>query len=227
MIGTAYFSPKFQFSLYSYNQNNVKILIYLEFHKTDVMVEPIFLTTPTGYKIRILSPSDYDLFDAQIEKPYLKTIFHVSFWSGMRYVEVKRFHSNPDWWQKLRKTIYLPKEANLKVMRVAKERYITPIPSQLEGELPYFFKNQKPPTIQTWDDNLKRWADHAGLGIEGITAKMTRATIESWMCAAKIPIYEICLRQGHTVLTSMNHYLALPFTDVEKIEINKRLAGWK
>ena len=36
----------------------------------------------------------------------------------------------------------------------------------------------------------------------------------------------ICLRQGHDSFTSMNHYQALPFTEAEKAEIKRRLAGW-
>lgn len=193
------------------------------------MPEPIFLTTQTGYKIRILSPSDYDKICQQIDKPYLLTILNVCLYSGMRYAEVGRFYYHPEWWQKSRKVIHLPKEANQKEKRQMPERYISPVPPQLEGELPYFFTNKKPPTLQTWDDNLKRWADHAGLGIKGITAKMTRATIECWMLATRFQPYEVCLRQGHTQLTALRHYMIIPsiFTETERMEIRKKLVGWE
>jgi len=46
------------------------------------------------------------------------------------------------------------------------------------------------------------------------------------MVAAGIPLNIVCLRQGHDKLTSMNHYQGLPFTEAEKVEIQRRLAGW-
>lgn len=189
------------------------------------MPEPLYITTEKGEKIRILTPFDYDLFVAKIDKDYLRTIFNVSFWSGMRYVEVGRLYEHPEWILKERKLIYLPREAQLKVRRVAPERKI-PIPPQINGELSYFFKNQKPPSSKVWNHDLKLWAKKADIGIIGIVPKLTRASIESWMCAAGMPDGDVCLRQGHDKLTSLNHYRAIGFTEAEKIEIKKRLAGW-
>jgi hypothetical protein len=187
--------------------------------------EPIFLTTEKGFKIRILTPYDYDTYVVHIDKDYLRTVFNIAFWSGMRYVEVQRLHRHPEWWLRERRTIYLPREAQKKVKRVAPERYI-PVPPQIQNELPYFFKNRKPPSLKVWNDNLKRWARKAGFDTLGITAKMTRASIESWMYAAGMLPSVICQRQGHDKLTSLNHYMAIPFTEAEKAEIKKRLAGW-
>lgn len=113
-----------------------------------------------------------------------------------------------------------------KVKRVAPERYIHPIPPQLVSELPYFFKNKKPSAVKVWNENLKCWAGKSGLGKEGIVPKTTRKSIESWMYVAGLPMIFICLRQWHDSFTSMNHYQALPFTEAEKSEIERRLAGW-
>lgn len=192
------------------------------------MPEPIFLTTDTGLKIRIISPFDYDKMEAVIDKPYLKTIFRMAMFTGLRNVEIGRLHSNPGWVMKERKLIHLDRFAQRKAKRVAPERYV-PIVPQIEGELSYFFTNPKPPTLQTWNENLKRWADKAGLGIEGISHKMTRASLECWMLAAGLTESEVCKRQGHNLLTSFNHYqIAISaFTTEEKWEIIKRLAGWK
>lgn len=189
------------------------------------MPEPIFLTTKENHKIRILTPYDYDTYVARIDKDYLRTIFNVCFWSGMRYVEVQRLYEHPGWILKERKVIALPRDAQLKVKRVAPDRYIT-IPPQINGELSYFFKNTKPPVLKVWNDNLKRWAKKAGFDLAGISPKMTRASIESWMYQAGIEVSTICQRQGHDRITSLNHYMAIPFTEAEKIEIKKRLAGW-
>lgn len=193
-----------------------------------IMPEPIFITTMKGHKIRILSPFDYDNMVKVIDKPYLATIFNIARWTGMRYEEIRRLYEHPEWVLIERRHIHLNPQAQRKVKRKERERHV-PIPVQIENELKYFFKNQKPPTLQTWDVNLKRWGQKAGLGTVGISAKMTRATLETWMLTAGLTETEICLRQGHTLITSLNHYQSLPslFTPVERFEIIKRLAGWK
>lgn len=179
----------------------------------------------TKAEVRILAPQDSDQLEENIPQDYLKTLYRVALYTGMRYVELQRLYEHPEWYQKNRRNIHLPKEAQKKVKRIAPMRNIHPIPPAIEGELAYFFKNKRPPTHKVWNENLKRWAIKAGLGAKGISAKTTRATIESWMVSAGIPIDTICLRQGHDRLTSMNHYQALAFTDSEKIEIKNRLVG--
>lgn len=191
-----------------------------------IMPEPIFLTTLKGYKIRILSPFDYDSMVKVIDKPYLATIFNIAMWTGMRYAEIRRLYDHPELVLIERKHIHLNPQMQRKVKRKALERHV-PIPVQVESEIKYFFKNPRPPTLQTWDANLKRWANKAGLGTEGISSKMTRATLETWMLTAGFTESEVCLRQGHNLVTSLNHYQSLPslFTPVERFEIIKRLTG--
>ncbi len=185
------------------------------------MLEKIF--TKAG--VRILSPQDIDQLISHIDKPYHQTIFRVLLFSGMRYVELERLYANPEWYQIKRRHIHLPEEAQRKVKRVAPERYI-PVAPAIQGEINYFFRNKRPPHHKVWNENLKRWARKSGIGAEGISAKTTRATIESWMVSAGMPMNDICLRQGHDHLTSLNHYQALPFTVSEKIEIKNRLVGF-
>lgn len=185
------------------------------------MIEAIYVKG-----VRILSPNEYDVLVANIDKPYLRTQFDINFWSGMRYVEFQRFYDNPRWHMKERRTIHLPEEAVHKTKRKALERYIYPIPPQIESILAYFHSNKRPPGNKVCNDNYKRWAVKSGLDPRGFTTKMTRKTIESWMVAAGIPLNVICLRQGHDMITSMNHYQGLPFSETEIHEIKRRLAGW-
>ncbi len=189
--------------------------------------DPIFITTKIGQKIRIISPQDYDSMVSVIDKPYLATIFNVAMWTGMRYEEIRRLYDHPEWVMKGRGAVHLNPQAQKKVKRKALERHV-PIPPQIESELKYFFNNQGPPTLQTWDVNLKRWARKACIGVEGISSKITRASLETWMVTAGLDDRSICLRQGHNSITSLNHYQALPnlFTEAERLEIKKRMAGW-
>ncbi|MBI9010418.1 MAG: site-specific integrase [Tenericutes bacterium] len=182
-------------------------------------MEPIFVKG-----VRVLGPFDYDRIVANIEKDYLQDIFEVCFWSGMRYVEVQRLYDHPEWIMKERRTVHLPAEAQRKAKRTQLERYIYPIPPQLESVLRYFFKGKNPPSQQSWNNNLKRWCEKSGISSRGVSSKSTRKSIESWMISAGIPLNEVCLRQGHDSLTSMRHYQGLPFTPVEKEEIKRRLS---
>lgn len=176
--------------------------------------------------IRILGPFEVDQFLAAIPKDHHKTMFEVLLWSGIRYVELQRLHEHPEWYWPNRRNIHLPEQAQKKAKRRQLERDIHPIPPQLESIMRYFFKGPKPPSRQAWDQNMGRWARLAGMKPEGFSSKTTRKTIESWMVTAGIPVTTICLRQGHDSVTSMRHYQGLPFTDAEKREIKKRLAGW-
>lgn len=177
-------------------------------------------------KVRVLGPEEVDTLARNIPNDELRTIFEVCLWSGMRYVEVQRLHAHPNWWQEVRRSIHLPEEAQRKKKRTQRDRHIHPLPRLMDNELRRFFKGRKPPSIQVWDENLQRWATKAGMNPVGISAKATRKTIESWMITAGVPLNIVCLRQGHDSMTSMQHYQGLPFTDAEKIEIKKRLAGW-
>ena len=174
--------------------------------------------------IRVLTPQDYDKF-SNIKNPKHKVIFEMLFWTGMRYVELQRLYDNPDWVWTDRNVIHLPKEAQHKSKRQQLERSIH-IVSYIQNVLPFFFEVEKPPCLIAWDAWMKRQAKRCDMDIKGFSAKTTRKTIESWMKVANIDIDQICLWQGHDKTTSLRHYQSLAFTDGEKAEIRKRLAGW-
>lgn len=190
-----------------------------------VSKEPIFITTDGGQKIRIFVPEDLDALLAVIEKDHLRTLLSMCFWTGMRYVEIRRLHEHPEWVID-DKRIKLSREERQKPQRVAPERCV-PIPSQIEGEIKYFFKNKQPPSPQNWNKDLLRFAEKAGIGTEGVLPKSTRCSIESWMLAAGLPESWICLRQGHDKLTSLKPYQGIPFSEPEILEIKHRVGGWK
>lgn len=177
-------------------------------------------------KIQLYSPSTLDSMLNVIDKPYQRRRFLILFWSGMRYAEFQRFYENPDWYIKSRNTIHLPVHAAKKAKRKQLERYIHPLPEMMREIIEPFHDDPKPPTLQTWNESLKNWAEKAGIDSTGISAKSTRKTIESWMIIADVPLNVVYLRQGHDELTSLRHYQGLPFTPGEKDDIKRRLAGW-
>lgn len=176
--------------------------------------------------VRVLRPSEYDKLKTAINDIENQTKLDILLQTGMRYVEAQRLHSHPEWFQPGNKCIFFPKEAQQKEKRTIPERYIKLTP-QATATLPYYFKNDGLPSRDTWNENLKRWARASGIGIEGISAKTTRKTWESWLAAAHPDKIElICLSQGHNTLTSIRHYIGIPFNDTDKVDIRNRVMGW-
>ncbi len=175
-------------------------------------------------KVRVLTPNEYDSILHVIDRPINRKRFLLMFWTGMRYAELQRFHNNPKWYLKSRNVIHIPQEGQKKKKRTQVERVIHPLPELMREIIDGFHKDPKPPTLQTWNDNLKRWSVKAGLSDNGISAKTTRKTIESWMVVAGVPLNQVYLRQGHNELTSLIHYQGLHFTPSEKEEIKRRLS---
>jgi hypothetical protein len=134
--------------------------------------EPIYLETgkKASSKVRILTPAEYNAFVGVIPDRELRTIFETCFWTAARYVEVQRLYENPSWYKPQRGAIYLPKEADAKVKRVAPGRYISPLPDLLSHVLPYFFDGKKPPASKVWNADLKRWAVLSGICLTHVPA---------------------------------------------------------
>jgi len=143
----------------------------------------------------------------------------------MRYVEVQRFQKYPSWFDG--EFIHLPREATKKKLRTQPERWV-----RLNNQgrmIVQYFKNIKTPvpTYQSWNDNLRCWARRGGLDKDGLSVKTTRKTWESWlMFFYPEHIATITLSQGHTQITSLQHYVNMPFTESDRIEIRNYVEGW-
>ncbi|MBN1861370.1 MAG: site-specific integrase [Candidatus Thermoplasmatota archaeon] len=177
---------------------------------------------------RILRPCEYKiLYDAVPKKEY-KTSLNALLLTGMRYVEMQRFQEHPQWFDGM--FIHLPEEAVLKHERKQIERDIRLNPLG-RTVISYFLDiNLRLPSWQTWRDNLKRWSLKAGLNQSidyPLSVKTTRKTWESWLLAVYPGrITEITLSQGHTTITSINHYLNIAFTEEDKRDMRDFVDGW-
>jgi len=66
-----------------------------------------------------------------------------------------------------------------------------------------------------------------GLDDTAICPKSTRCTWEAWLIHTYPPrVFEICLSQGHDETTSLNHYMGIGFTPMEKEQIKQWVEGW-
>lgn len=171
-------------------------------------------------KVRILRADEWEAL--RKGATLLKNQVHldVLLYTGMRYVEAQRLHGRPEWFDG--QFVFLPAEAVLKHERKQVERWVR-LPPKGKEVLPLFFQTKQLPSTQVWWSNLKRWALRVNLDPVGLSPKTTRKTWESWLMST-YPEHsnEIVLSQGHTSLTSLRHYLNMPFLAEDK----ERIAPW-
>jgi len=174
--------------------------------------------------VRILRPSEFRLIVDQI-KPDYQIMFKTLLLTGMRFVEAKRFQNHPEWFDG--DFINLPSSAMLKKKAKMSERSIR-LNNLGRTLIPIFLNLQRDlPTRVSWREDLRRWAINVGLEPDGLSAKTTRKTWESWlMFYYPERRLEIVLNQGHTDVTSIKHYLNLAFTNEDKVAMGEYVSGW-
>lgn len=172
--------------------------------------------------VRILRPSDLSKLIDAIPKNEYKEKFEALIYTGSRYTEIQRLYKNPSWF--LGNTVHLKSH---KKKAIHAERYIRLNP-QGQRAVTYMLRSRKPyPRNSAWNEDLKRWARRAGLDLEGICAKTTRKTWESYLVTSYPKQLEyIFLSQGHSQMTALKFYLMIPFTEEEKKEIKFFTDGW-
>jgi len=174
---------------------------------------------------RIFRPCEYKLVVNAIPKQEHRTMLNTLLFTGARYVEMQRFQTNPQWFDG--EFIHLPEMAIKKQKRKQKNRVII-LNSLGRQIIPYFLQlKRKLPCSETWKTNLRRWTMKAGSSPEGVNVKTTRKTWESWLLS-KYPtrVMEITLSQGHTSITSIQHYMSIGFNEFDKRDMDEYVAGW-
>ena len=188
------------------------------------MNEKIPILKGKKVKTRILRPHEFELLREGAKKTENKTLLDGCLLLGARYKECQNIQNNPRWFDG--NFIHLPSEVQKKVKRRQVERWIR-LSSMGKTILPYFFEAKKMPYVQAWNENLLRWSKRKDLDPVGITARSLRKTYESWLIFSfPVATNLIYLSQGHTTLTSLQHYVNLPFLDEDKKLMKQWVEGW-
>ena len=207
-------------TVYKIIAKTIKPVVFITINRVSILIEILVKKT------RVLRPSEYKRLLEGCQKQDLKTILQALLYTGMRYIELKRFQKYPSWFDGVQ-FIHLPREADRKVKRTQQERFVrlSPPGRIIVG---YFLQLRRPmPSYQTWQENMQTWARRSGLSTGGLCAKTTRKTLESWlMFYYPARAMEIALSQGHTTVTSLQHYLGMPFNEVDRIEMKEFVDGW-
>ena len=177
-------------------------------------------------KVRILRPWEAKKLIAAIPKHEYQTMFKALLFTGMRYIELKRFQKYPEWFDG--EFIHLPdQKATRKAKRKQKERWVRLNPRGQEI-VRAFINIKKPlPSYVDWTSDLGRWAKYAGISPEYLGPKTTRKTWESWLVFCfEHKLLHIVNSQGHTLATALKHYVNLPFTKEDEKDMSEFVGGW-
>lgn len=173
--------------------------------------------------VRIFRPGEYELLIDAIPKHENQTKFDTLLFTGMRYKEVQALFKNPKWFDG--NTIHI-----ISTKKKAKQldRWVF-LNREGKTAVRYFLRGKTNlPAYSTWNEDLKRWCTIAGISTEALSVKTTRKTWESWLISTHSDkVFNICLSQGHSELTSLRHYANLPFSKEEKEKIKKYTDGWE
>ena len=176
--------------------------------------------------VRILRPNEYEVLLRACKKQHHRTMLQTLLYTGMRYIELQRFQQYPSWYTG--DFVHLPRMADRKVKRTQPERWVR-LNQQGKMIVEYFIQLKEIlPAYQNWRDNMRRWAKRAGISSEGMGCKTLRKTYESWLMFY-YPGYmaDITLSQGHDTITSIKHYLNMPFTEVDNLQMRNYVDGWR
>ena len=177
--------------------------------------------------VRILRPSEYEAILEGCTKKRHRTMLQTLLYTGMRYIELQRFQEYPSWFSG--EFIHLPHLlAEKKVMRTQPERWVR-LNQQGKMIVEYFLQIKEPlPAYQNWRDNMRRWARTAKIGDMGMGAKTLRKTWESWLMFYYPGFMaDITLSQGHDTVTSIQHYLNMPFNELDHMQMKNYVEGWR
>ncbi len=177
------------------------------------------VTSKGIWKTRILRPSEYEKIYERASGEY-RIIFSCLLMTGMRYEELRRLRKHPEWISGA--NIFLPAEAMKKEKRTQPQRFVKLSYAGRETIKRLFDLSPDIPRNIIVDNYIKRrYPD-----FEGFSLKSFRKTWESWLVFYYRMPLEVALSQGHTMITQLNHYIGLPFTEKDRLEMKQYVEGW-
>lgn len=175
--------------------------------------------------VRILRPSEL-LILRKVLKPEQQILVDSLLLTGMRYEELLRFREHEEWLDS--NSIHLPEWAQRKVKRRQLERWIR-LSIRGKATVPNLFL-VRVPTRSAFDHSLKRWVWRAYSRLQldptKISAKTFGKTWDSWLMSYFDKAEYVYLSQGHNQMTSLRHYLGIPFTDEDRLGMRDWVEGW-
>lgn len=182
---------------------------------------------------RILTPKEYFQLREQLDPNIgYQLIADALLHTGLRVVEFWHLIENPHWYHSSSRVIDLPKEGSAKKARCTiTERTIRLTADGCKALDMLFGCKIQFRERDAMGNALKRAAIKAGLGDKGISPKMFRKMLISWLVECRkdldIDTLDIAASAGHQVDTLKDHYLGIGFTPQDHTDMVSFLRGWK
>jgi integrase len=183
--------------------------------------------------VRILSPAQYfRLRDSLDPNLGYRLITDALLHTGMRVVEFWALVDHPEWYHARERLIDLPKEgASKKPMSSKTDRTIRLTVEGCKALELVFGCHINFRERSAMGKALKRAAERAELGSKGITPKMFRKMLASFLVEVRkdlgIDLFEITANMGHEEKTLRDHYLGIGFSAQDHADILEFLKGWR
>lgn len=176
--------------------------------------------------IRVLYPQEYQKLISAIPKHHNKLIIQSLLHLGCRFTELIAINENTSLFKDNR-YIHLTKNEIRKKKTKIKDRHIllSVFGKDIVKEfvkLPFKISPR-----QSLNKSLVRWCKAAGINPEGMCLKSFRKTLISWLVATQEHQYiKVLSSIGHDSITSLRHYLTIPFTVEDRALIKSIMYGW-
>ena len=182
----------------------------------------------TVQNVRVFRPWEAKKFIKSIPKKEHKINFEALLYSGMRYVEAQRLLELPSMFEPNNHRIHLNSYAIRKKKIKIKERYVILNPIGVRVIEAFIEQNHQLPNYGAWRKNLRRWAHYAGIDDRRLSPKTTRKTYEGWL-VTNYPLMTniVFISQGHSDMIALRHYVTLPFSPQDKLDMKEFVYGWE
>jgi len=182
----------------------------------------------TVKNVRVFRPWEAKQFIKAIPKKENRTNFEALLYSGMRYKETQRLLEKPEMFEPNNHRIHLNSYAIRKKKIKMKERYVILNPIGVRVIEAYIEQQHPLPNYGAWRKNLKRWARFANIDDRRLSPKTTRKSYEGWLVTSYPDMSNIVfISQGHTDMVALRHYVTLPFTPQDKLDMKEFIYGWE
>jgi integrase len=190
------------------------------------MIVPLYVGSGKRV-VAVLTPKQKDLIFEKLDFK-CQVRFDFLLQTQVRIAEAYYLSKHPECYKKDHGAIFLPK-----VEEIGKERCTISNRAVILSQLGiaavdlFYEKNVGFATYQSMEGVLKRAARDADFEIKGITTKMFRKTIISWLMACMPErMSQIQHSAGHNYATMQGHYVTYGFRKEDVKDMKDELKGW-
>jgi integrase len=144
-----------------------------------------------------------------------------------RLTELREMQINRQWFDFDTNSIHVKEHKPKRLYRGIKDRYIHLSTMGSTVVKTFLYNGFAVPSYPTILENLRRWGKRANIDLTSLSAKVFRHTYESWL-VFYYPEKSLSILQstGHTQSVALQHYLNLPFTETDRIQMERYVSGW-